>query len=228
MRAAASLPEMSTVGTPTPGVVPQPASTTLSVPRTRLRGRNGPVWAKVWATENGLPAAWPCAAQSTGVTSRSSSMAVREAVQAPALQLGEQAVAVARAQVAPRAGAGADVGVGAGRQDVVEVAARRREGGVGGGGPGDQQRRVAHQPPGAGEFVEGALPGGAEGERVVGRARGQVRSVPACRITADGEWRSGTGRRGRAAQQPVGDGQLAGEHDRVAGDALAAAGDDGA
>lgn len=65
-RAAASLPEISTVGMPTPGVVPQPASTALAVPRTRLRGRNGPVWAKVWAAEKGLPAAWPWAVQSTG------------------------------------------------------------------------------------------------------------------------------------------------------------------
>ena len=43
MRCAASLPEMRAGGTPTPGVVPQPASTTLSSPRTRFLGRNGPV-----------------------------------------------------------------------------------------------------------------------------------------------------------------------------------------
>src|SRR5581483_10127734 len=65
-RAAASLPEMIAVGTPTPGVVPQPARTAFSVPLTRLRGRNGPVWAKVCAAENGVPAPWPCAAQSSG------------------------------------------------------------------------------------------------------------------------------------------------------------------
>src|SRR5436190_11100750 len=38
MRSAASLPDSSTGGTPTPGVVPEPARTTLSRPRTRLRG----------------------------------------------------------------------------------------------------------------------------------------------------------------------------------------------
>jgi hypothetical protein len=69
MRWAASLPEMSTGGIPTPGVVPQPARTAFSSPRTRLRGRNGPVCASVWAAEKGVPAAWPAAAQSAGVTS---------------------------------------------------------------------------------------------------------------------------------------------------------------
>ena len=72
-RAAASFPEISTGGTPTPGVVPDPARTAFSSPRTRFPGRNGPVWANVCAAENGVPAAWPCAAQSAGVTSRRSS-----------------------------------------------------------------------------------------------------------------------------------------------------------
>ena len=66
---AASRPEMSTGGTPTPGVVPQPASTTLPLPRSRLRGRNGPVCANVCASENGVPAASPRRAQSAGVIS---------------------------------------------------------------------------------------------------------------------------------------------------------------
>ena len=43
MRCAASLPDTTTVGTPTPGVVPHPASTTFSTPRGRLPDRNGPV-----------------------------------------------------------------------------------------------------------------------------------------------------------------------------------------
>ncbi|QGK69436.1 hypothetical protein GIY23_07780 [Allosaccharopolyspora coralli] len=72
-RRAASFPDNRTVGTPTPGVVPEPASTTLSYPRTRLRGRNGPVWAKVCAAENGVPAACPDEAQSGGVTRRCTS-----------------------------------------------------------------------------------------------------------------------------------------------------------
>src|SRR5687767_10317729 len=68
IRWAASRPEISTGGTPTPGVVPAPANATLSAPRTTLRGRNGPVWAKVWARPNGVPAL----PQSNGVTSSSS------------------------------------------------------------------------------------------------------------------------------------------------------------
>ena len=48
------------------GVVPDPASTTLPSPRTRLPERKGPVWAKVCAAENGVPAARPWAAQSAG------------------------------------------------------------------------------------------------------------------------------------------------------------------
>lgn len=56
-RAAASLPESRTVGNPTPGVVPQPASTAFAVPGTVLRGRNGPVCVKVCASEKGVP--WP-------------------------------------------------------------------------------------------------------------------------------------------------------------------------
>lgn len=72
-RRAASFPDSRTVGTPTPGVVPDPASTTFAYPGTRLRGRNGPVWAKVCAAENGVPAACPDAAQSRGVTRRCTS-----------------------------------------------------------------------------------------------------------------------------------------------------------
>ena len=58
-RSAASRPDSSAVGTPTPGTVDEPASTTLSMPRTVLAGRNGPVWPKVWASANGVPAAIP-------------------------------------------------------------------------------------------------------------------------------------------------------------------------
>ena len=68
IRSAASLPESRAVGTPTPGTVDDPASTTFSIPRTVLAGRNGPVWAKVCASANGVPAAIPCLAQSAGLT----------------------------------------------------------------------------------------------------------------------------------------------------------------
>ncbi|MBM7859910.1 hypothetical protein JOD27_003716 [Lentzea nigeriaca] len=71
-RWAASLPEMSTGGTPTPGVVPAPANATFSTPLTTLRGRNGPVCAKVCASPNGVPSALP---QSRGVTRCSSRIA---------------------------------------------------------------------------------------------------------------------------------------------------------
>ena len=67
IRSAASRPDISAVGTPTPGTVDEPASTTLSMPRTVLAGRNGPVWPNVCASANGVPAAMPCRAQSAGV-----------------------------------------------------------------------------------------------------------------------------------------------------------------
>src|SRR5437764_589911 len=56
-RSAASRPDISAVGTPTPGWVPQPASTTLS--SGMLPVRNGPVCANRWVAENGVPAARP-------------------------------------------------------------------------------------------------------------------------------------------------------------------------
>ena len=62
---------MSTMGTPTPGWVPDPTKTTLDNPGCRLPGRNGPVCRTMWAEANGVPAAWPSAAQLAGlVTSR--------------------------------------------------------------------------------------------------------------------------------------------------------------
>ena len=42
MRSAASRPDNSAVGTPTPGTVDEPASTTLSMPRTVLAGPERP------------------------------------------------------------------------------------------------------------------------------------------------------------------------------------------
>src|SRR3712207_3121991 len=65
-RAAASLPEIRTMGTPTPGWVPEPVKTTLGRDGCRLPGRKGPVWVKLCAAANGVPAAMPWAAQSAG------------------------------------------------------------------------------------------------------------------------------------------------------------------
>ena len=56
---AASLPEISTIGTPTPGCVPEPVNTTFGSVGCRLPGRNGPVCANVCAAANGVPAAMP-------------------------------------------------------------------------------------------------------------------------------------------------------------------------
>src|ERR1700712_5506563 len=68
MRSAARRPDRIVVGTPTPGTVEPPASTALSMPRTVFVGRNGPVWAKVCASANGVPADMPWRAQSAGLT----------------------------------------------------------------------------------------------------------------------------------------------------------------
>ncbi len=64
------------MGTPTPGTVPEPEKTIPGTRRSTLGGRNGPVWAKVCANANGVPAAIPCACQSSGVTSSSVTMSV--------------------------------------------------------------------------------------------------------------------------------------------------------
>ena len=47
IRAAASFPEISTIGTPTPGWVPDPVKTTFGYAGCRLLGRNGPVGAMI-------------------------------------------------------------------------------------------------------------------------------------------------------------------------------------
>src|SRR6266540_6663086 len=77
-RDAASLPEISTIGTPTPGCVPEPVNTTFGKVGCRLPGRNGPVCRNVCDDANGVPAAMPWAAQSAGVTTRSTSMPSRK------------------------------------------------------------------------------------------------------------------------------------------------------
>ena len=82
IRSAASRPLISTIGTPTPGCTDEPASTTFSGPRRgSVGGRNGPVWPKVCASANGVPAAMPCAAQVSGVSTCSTSIASVSPVQ---------------------------------------------------------------------------------------------------------------------------------------------------
>ena len=57
IRSAARRPEISTMGTPTPGVVPDPANTMFSPHR--FLGRNGPVCRNECAEANGEPSAMP-------------------------------------------------------------------------------------------------------------------------------------------------------------------------
>ena len=59
------------MGTPTPGTVLDPAKNSPGSCLDTFAGRKGPVWAKVWANANGVPAAMPWASQSRGVTSSS-------------------------------------------------------------------------------------------------------------------------------------------------------------
>lgn len=141
---------------------------------------------------------------------------VAEAGESAAFQLGDELVPVARAEALPVGGRGADVGVGAGGEDVVQMPSFGGQGRIVGGGPGDQQGRVAHQLSGAGEFVEGALPGMTEGEGVVGQFRpGAVGSG------MDDHRRRGVAQPQRAArgpaEQPVDDGQVGGEDHGVTG-----------
>ena len=65
------------MGTPTPGTVPEPAKNMPGQPPLHVaRGRNGPVWGKVCASANGVPAAMPWPASPAGVTSSSVTMSV--------------------------------------------------------------------------------------------------------------------------------------------------------
>ena len=67
---------MSTIGTPTPGTVPDPAKTSPGTRRSTFFGRNGPVCRNVWASANGVPSCIPIACHSSGVTSSSATMSV--------------------------------------------------------------------------------------------------------------------------------------------------------
>ena len=128
IRAAASLPEMSTVGRRRPGWCRSPRARRCPCRARRLRGRNGPVWAKVWAAENGVPAACPCAGPVGGGDQALLLDGVAEARSGRGAPARRGAVAVARRRASlPVAAAPADVGVGAGREDVVDVAAGRGE-----------------------------------------------------------------------------------------------------
>ena len=73
IRSAASRPEISTIGTPTPGWVPGPGEHDVLAPA-GCAGRNGPVWPNECAAANGVPRSMPRAAQSSGVVTCSTSM----------------------------------------------------------------------------------------------------------------------------------------------------------
>ena len=66
MRAAASFPEINTIGTPTPGCVFEPQKTRFSIRRSRVGKRNGPDWPNECAAANGAPAASPWLASRPG------------------------------------------------------------------------------------------------------------------------------------------------------------------
>jgi hypothetical protein len=148
IRSAASRPETSAVGTPTPGTVEEPASTTFSMPRMVLAGRNGPVWPNVCASANGVPAAMPCLAHPVGSRGRL-----------------EDLLCVSRTDGIPIDFS--DSGIGCRSQYVEQVAASGRKPGVTGGRPGDQQRRVTHHAPVVDDVTEGLLPCIAEDNRVM-------------------------------------------------------------
>ena len=94
------MPEISTIGTPTPGWVPEPTNTTLDSVGCRLPGRNGPVCEQVCAAANGVPAAMP----GVGPVGRGDHPldldAVGEAEVAALLQRRDQLVRVAPAEAA--------------------------------------------------------------------------------------------------------------------------------
>src|SRR4051812_28418467 len=78
-RSAASRPESRTMGTPTPGTVPDPVNTSPGAAGCTLAGRNGPDWRKRWASANGVPRSIPACSQSSGSTNASASTSAGEA-----------------------------------------------------------------------------------------------------------------------------------------------------
>ena len=52
-------PTRSTIGTPTPGTVPEPTNTRPGARRSTLPGRNGPLWRNRWESANGVPRSMP-------------------------------------------------------------------------------------------------------------------------------------------------------------------------
>ncbi len=73
---AASLPDTSTMGTPTPGSVDDPVNTSPGARRLTLFGRKGPVWKNVWASANGVPCCIPMRSQSVGSYTSSTTTSV--------------------------------------------------------------------------------------------------------------------------------------------------------
>ena len=164
-RSAASRPDIRAVGTPTPGTVDEPASTTLSMPRTVLAGRNGPVWPNVCASANGVPATMPCRAQSAGLTTCSSSASTPSCGSRSA-DGGHHAVGVGAADARPSrpCPATGSVRAPARRAGRAPRGARRR---VARRRPGHQQRRIAHHHAVVDDLAERLLPAVAEKDVVV-------------------------------------------------------------
>ena len=136
IRAAASFPEMRTVGRPTPGVVPHPAKTALAIPDTRLRGRNGPVWKRVCAVANGVPSACPMCAPVVRGDEPFDAHRLGESGEAAVLQDCSELLPVARAEGHPVDSA----------QCADSGRARPRRAGAAQAGPGCGRSRSAASP----------------------------------------------------------------------------------
>ena len=193
-RSAASRPEITTGGMPTPGVVPHPASTAFSTPRTRLRGRNGPVWREGVRQRERGPGRQPGGRPVGGGDEPLDLDGVVEPGEPARGQHPAQLRAVGGTDPGPVDGAGLQVR--ARREHRQDLPAGRREPWVGRGRPGDQQRRVAHQPAAAQDLGERAVPLRRRRTPCGARAPARCGSRPACSTTADGDQRGRSGRRG--------------------------------
>jgi hypothetical protein len=161
MRSAASRPEISTIGTPTPGVVPEPAKTTFSPQM--FRGRNGPVCPKRVGRGERRPALHPSRLPVQGRRHRLDLDASPKPTYPRRSRVRHDLVAVAGGEPAP---VQVGVEVRGGEQDVVALPA------------GGRERRVAR---GWG-WSPGTTGRPSAGPRRSGRGRLRPTAGPKCRL----------------------------------------------
>ena len=179
-RSAASRPEISTIGTPTPGTVLLPANTSPGARLSTLFGRNGPVWKNRCDSANGVPL-HALALPLERIDDRLDLDVVAVAERG---DLGRELVACLRALLVP---VDAAVEVRRGLEHVQHRAAVGRHRRLVDRRHGDEDRRVGHARAVVQDGAERVVPLVAEVDVVVRRVGGRFGRTPACHTRHDGE-----------------------------------------